>query len=200
MQEFKPQHKNEEEVHSHFDEVKKQLYVKKILRRIIVLLILIGLILLTIYLVKRPKKVRVSNSEPQKVEVPQEENKEVKEEIPNPISTDPKVPNPSPVKKAVAVPTTIKGGYSGYAYFYDGEYVFSLCGNSQDLLVMRQSPAFSIFVNRFKFFNPKLFENVKIFATITGRTAPIKYGGLGSTYTQGVYIDQVITMDSNKSC
>lgn len=196
MQEFKPQHQNEEEVHSHFDEVKKQLYVKKILRRILVFLILIGLILFVVWVVKRPKKVKFENPTPPQEEVAKEEQKEETK----PIDEAPKVPNPSPVKDTKNVVPTIKNGYDGYAYFSDGEYIFSLCDNSQDFLVIRNSPAFNIFTNRFKYFNPRLFNNVRIFTTLKGRTAPVKYGGLGSPYTQGIYVDQIITMDSNKSC
>ena len=195
-----------------FKNSKRQLLIKKIITRTVAFLIL--LLIIFLFFIRKPNK---NKPEPEiKTETPPVQEVENTKDTDNQkVSTDETksqsvsslIPSPSPVsnpKTNTNANTTVKPKLAkyeieGYVTIEDSELVFSSCSGTEQLLVVSNSPLYSQFYNRFVNLTQSIY-NKKVYVVVKGHTVPVQYTRLGSSYTQGFFIEAISKMDMTGKC
>jgi hypothetical protein len=195
-----------------FKNSKRQLLIKKIITRAIAFLIL--LLIIFFFFIRKPNKSAPApeiKSEATPVQEVQNTNDINNEKVPevenNKQSVSSLIPSPSPVsnsKTTVNTNTAVKSKLSkyeieGYVTIDDNELIYSSCTGSEELLIVSNSPLYNQFYNRFINLTRNIYSK-KAYVVVKGHNVPVQYSRLGSSYTQGFFLEAINKMDLTGSC
>lgn len=208
--EHKPTLESEKDINLEYEALKRKLFIKKMVSRFVVFLILFILVYFLFIRKNQPKNV-VVESIPEEV-VEETTNLEHKEINTNKTEDSDllKIPQLSPVAdkditntslgKNTSKLKTSQYNFEGLVAGHGNELIFYSCSSSEALLLLPNSPYYQQVYNRYN--SLKIGNSVygQIPIVFQGRIMPVVYQNLGSIYTQGVFIDRILGIDSPGIC
>ena len=190
---------------SHLDDeykdTKRKLLIRKIINRLVVFLVLI-LIIYWFFIRKSKKEVVEPEVIEQTPPVVQEEVPVVtQEETKKETKMSSLIPTVSPVNntKPTSKPKLAISEFDGFVTMNGGEPIFNLCGGKEDLLIIKNSPLYNQFYNRYTSLAQGSYY-ARMYVVLKGHKVPVSYSGLGNSYTQGFYIEGINRMDFSGNC
>lgn len=211
---FKPIYNHEKDIdlpitepndpNDEYQKLKRKILIRKIINRVVVFLILVLLIFWVFIRKSKNEVIKPDVVEPtpsiEQKEIPIVEEEEPKKDTPK----TPLIPNVSPVNntnntKVTSKPKLATSEFDGFVTMNGGEPIFNLCGGNEDLLIIRNSPLYNQFYNRYTALAQGSYY-ARMYVVLKGHKVPVSYSGLGNSYTQGFYIEGINKMDFSGSC
>lgn len=210
-QKYKLEPEAGKEIDFEYKSLKRKLFIKKIISRLVVLLFLLILVYL-FFIRKKTPKPPVENLQDQVVVedvVVEDINNELNEEKPDTKELF-KIPEVSPVVEPTTNNTNKQTSknlsnvsplrFEGTIAGQGDDLIFYSCSENEALLVLPSSPYYNYIYTRYNSLRIGSSIYGKIPVVFMGRKLPVVYQGLGSIYNQGFYIDAVIDIDSRGIC